>query len=417
MRYLETIGRNLGLSISAGFLAMSGASAADLGVKKPAPVDFVKTCPAYGAGFFVVPGTTSCLRVIGRVRFEFIYDEPQRRSDNSNRHRARGYLGYDHRVATEFGLLRTFVRAFIQRENGSTSLTHEFSFIQLGGLTVGRITPIFEHGWYTVFSRSGQFLGALGSDITYVNAIGYTAKLANGISATVSVDDRSDRNTSITLGPGATLSPGQTTILGGKRFPDIVVALGVNQSWGEVKLAGAVREVRGTFVNAVAIPVENEFGYAFTAGAKINLPFLAKGSNFWVNFAYAEGAAFYTHDNATTGVIADRTVSVTDATVDSTGNLRLARSFSVAGQFEHFFTPTISAAIAGVYGEFDPFGPSNTVRNFAVAGNVSWRPVAGFLIGGEVGYRSVSNRGTAALAGGGNDNSDYIGRVRFQRDF
>jgi hypothetical protein len=391
--------KSLLLGSAAGLVAVAGASAADLGVKKPTAVEFVKTCPTYGAGFFVVPGTTSCLKIVGRVRSDYIFDTPQLRSTNQNRIRARGYLGYDHRTATEYGLLRTFVRAFIQRENGSTSLTLEFAFIQFGGLTVGRVTPAFEHGWNQFYLTSGQYGGGYHADITYINAIGYTHNFGGGFSATLAVNDRSDSQTSLTGGT-----------FGGKRFPDIVLALGVNQSWGEVKLAGAVREVNTTAV------IDSEFGYAFTAGAKINLPMLAKGSNIWASFSYGYGAANYTHGGS--GTIADRTLTISDGTVVGGTRISLTRSWSVAGALEHFFVPTISASVGGFYGEHDPTGAGNTARTWAVIGQVAWRPVAGFLIGGEVGYRNISTRGTTALAAGDStDNSDVVGRIRFQRDF
>ena len=93
--------KSLLLGSAAGLVAVAGASAADLGVKKPTAVEYVKTCPTYGAGFFVVPGTTSCLKIVGRVRADYIIDNPQARATNANRFRVRGYVGYDHRTATE----------------------------------------------------------------------------------------------------------------------------------------------------------------------------------------------------------------------------------------------------------------------------------------------------------------------------
>ncbi len=148
--------KSLLLGSAAGLVAVAGASAADLGVKKPTAVEYVKTCPTYGAGFFVVPGTTSCLKLIGRVRLDYIHDNPRLNTGNANRFRARGYVGFDHRTATEYGLLRTYVRAFFQRENAADSTTLEYAFIQFGGLTAGRVTPIFEHGWNQFYMFSGQ---------------------------------------------------------------------------------------------------------------------------------------------------------------------------------------------------------------------------------------------------------------------
>ncbi|MFY8114783.1 MAG: porin, partial [Rhabdaerophilum sp.] len=192
--------KSLLLGSAAGLVAVAGASAADLGVKKPTAVEYVKTCPTYGAGFFVVPGTTSCLKLIGRVRLDYIFDNPRTNVQNSNRFRARGYVGFDHRTATEYGLLRTYVRAFFQRENAVDSTTLEYAFIQFGGLTAGRVTPIFEHGWNQFYMFSGQ--GGIGyhSDISYTNSIGYTQSFGGGFSATIAIDDSRERRLGIAGG-------------------------------------------------------------------------------------------------------------------------------------------------------------------------------------------------------------------------
>ena len=54
----------------AGVFAVAGAQSADLPVKKAVPIEYVRVCSAYGAGFFYIPGTDTCLRVSGRARFE-----------------------------------------------------------------------------------------------------------------------------------------------------------------------------------------------------------------------------------------------------------------------------------------------------------------------------------------------------------
>jgi len=43
------------------------ASAADLAVKKPSPVEYVKVCTTYGEGFFYIPGSNTCLKLGGVV--------------------------------------------------------------------------------------------------------------------------------------------------------------------------------------------------------------------------------------------------------------------------------------------------------------------------------------------------------------
>src|SRR5450432_4801992 len=53
---------------SAAVLAVIGdATAADLPVKAK-PIEYVKICSAYGAGFWYIPGTDTCLRISGGIR-------------------------------------------------------------------------------------------------------------------------------------------------------------------------------------------------------------------------------------------------------------------------------------------------------------------------------------------------------------
>src|SRR5664279_2202611 len=70
---LMNIVKSLLLSSATGLAAVAGAQAADLPSRKAAPVEYVKVCSAYGAGFFFIPGTDTCLRVGGYVRAEYQY--------------------------------------------------------------------------------------------------------------------------------------------------------------------------------------------------------------------------------------------------------------------------------------------------------------------------------------------------------
>src|ERR1700731_2516975 len=51
----------------AGLVPVAGARAADLPARQAAPIEYVRICDAYGAGFFYIPGTDTCLRVGGLV--------------------------------------------------------------------------------------------------------------------------------------------------------------------------------------------------------------------------------------------------------------------------------------------------------------------------------------------------------------
>lgn len=404
--------KSLLLGSAAGLVAVAGASAADLGVKKPSAVEYVKTCPTYGAGFFVVPGTTSCLKLIGRVRADYIFNNDTNRGADKNTFRARGYLGYDHRTATEYGLLRTYVRAYIARDNaGAYAPTLEYAFIQFGGLTVGRVTPVFEHGWNPNFIGSGAIGGH--SDISYVNSIGYTFNFGGGFSATVALDSANERRTNL-IGTG----------YGGQALPDVVGKLAYDAAWGSVFVAGATHQLRDGVKGAAGTFASTKYGYAGTVGAKFNLPILAKGSNLWVNASVADGASSYTGFGAT-GTVGGYTVTFSDATwVAASNSLRTTRTWAVTGGLQAYVTPTVWVQLAGSYAVHDAFGANNTVRASTIVGTVGWTPVAGFLIGGEVAYRSLSGRTAGAGAPlvvtnalSGNDKNDWTGRIRFQRDF
>ena len=65
---MKTI-KSLVLGSAAGLLAMGGAQAADLPVKAKA-VEYVRICSLYGAGFFYIPGTDTCIKLGGYLRVE-----------------------------------------------------------------------------------------------------------------------------------------------------------------------------------------------------------------------------------------------------------------------------------------------------------------------------------------------------------
>jgi hypothetical protein len=61
--------KSLVLGSGAALLAMSGAHAADLPIKAK-PVEYVRVCSMYGAGFFYIPGTDTCIKLGGFLRAE-----------------------------------------------------------------------------------------------------------------------------------------------------------------------------------------------------------------------------------------------------------------------------------------------------------------------------------------------------------
>ena len=65
--------KGLLLGGSAGLAAVAGAQAADLPIKAK-PIEYVRVCSLYGAGFFYIPGTDTCIRVLTKVEVNLEWD-------------------------------------------------------------------------------------------------------------------------------------------------------------------------------------------------------------------------------------------------------------------------------------------------------------------------------------------------------
>ena len=61
------------LGSAAGLGVIGGAQAADLPVKAKA-VEYVRICSLYGAGFFYIPGTDTCIKLGGYLRAETAFN-------------------------------------------------------------------------------------------------------------------------------------------------------------------------------------------------------------------------------------------------------------------------------------------------------------------------------------------------------
>src|SRR3979411_3525824 len=61
------------LGSAAAIVGASGPQPADLPVKAK-PVEYVRVCSLYGAGFWYVPGTDTCLKVGSYVRVQTEFD-------------------------------------------------------------------------------------------------------------------------------------------------------------------------------------------------------------------------------------------------------------------------------------------------------------------------------------------------------
>src|SRR5205823_3459546 len=225
--------KSLLLGSAAGMIAMSGAQAADLPVKAKA-VEYVRICSLYGAGFFYIPGTDTCIKLGGYLRADLtinggIYDGPfwngeggiRDRYANFYNDRSRLALTIDTRTATEYGVVRTFGQADFQFSTfGSTSsigvagsvstgavqgqvnndtagngyVAVEFAFLQFAGFTFGKSASAYATPWHGYPGNNTSFLVGTYDSVTGVNNIQYTWQFGNGVSATLGIDESGASN-------------------------------------------------------------------------------------------------------------------------------------------------------------------------------------------------------------------------------
>jgi hypothetical protein len=360
--------KSLLLGSATALVVVSAASAADLGVKKPSAVEYVKVCNTYGAGFFYIPGTNTCIKLGGMVRAEFevqgtdgkvsgngksgvLAGSQGIRTFNTTGYRVQGQIEADVRNATEYGTFRTFVRLMLRNVTGAefsgTSArlgnsppatgADEFgkaqmgmdvvAFVQYMGITAGRLGSFYDFYDGSLAGVSGPSTGAA-SPLGATNLFAYTATFGSGFSATLSMEDPLYKRQNILGGFGAANNtPAISTAgylsgssyYGASQIPDVVGNIRVDQAWGSAQLSGVFHEVNTipvtTFANGV-VPTSNQseakYGFALQAGVKINLPMLAPGDVFWLQGSYSDGATGYSFyglgplgtGNATSGISA-----------------------------------------------------------------------------------------------------------------
>src|SRR5882724_1359470 len=272
----------------AGLIATSGALAADLPVKAKA-VEYVRICSHYGAGFFYIPGTDTCIKLGGYLRIDTtfnggIYHAPAWNGDLGQQNRYRDYFAsrsrmafdVDTRTTTEYGVVRTFGQAdfnFSTQGNntvnpalftgspstGTSSLLLNQPgdgfvdvvnvFLQFAGFTFGKSASAYATPWFGYPGNNTSFLLGGNDSVVGVNNIQYTAQFGNGVSGTIGLDEPVVFNRTavynLSTGLNATLNSGNS--YAGMHAPDVVGRIRVDQSWGLFQVSGALHEVNGSY--------------------------------------------------------------------------------------------------------------------------------------------------------------------------
>jgi Porin subfamily len=335
--------KSLFLGSAAGLLAMSGAQAADLPVKAKA-VEYVKICSLYGAGFYYIPGTDTCIKIGGYLRVETAFNASGdftggtvagnygqgNRYRNYFLSRSREDLNIDTRTATEYGVVRTYWDATFSWTTANPQLGGTFgnagiagsdtigvyhAFIQFAGFTMGKTISQFDAPWSAYPGNNFDGLVGGGGDVTGVNQLTYTAQFGNGVSGTISLQDPYayyQSNLYNTSFPGVAAGSLATTIgtnigagaygtqsLGGVVAPDIVGVLKADQAWGGAQLSIAAHDNHAGYYSGGLTGIEtlghpdDKWGWAIQGALWFkNVP-TGPGDTINMQAVYTNGATRY----------------------------------------------------------------------------------------------------------------------------
>ncbi|ANT50735.1 porin [Mesorhizobium amorphae] len=286
--------KSLLLGSAAALIAVSGARAADaVVVAEPEPAEYVKICDVYGSGYFYIPGTETCLRIGGYVRYDIgagdvgsfdgarafnQFGDPKEQDTwyKNTRFTLKTWTGQE----TELGTLKTYTETRINFGNSNgygddfgndavnKGITLNFAWIQLGGLRVGKDESAFD-----------TFIGYAGSVIndTIVpyggfdtNVVQYYFDAGNGFSAVLSLEEGSgDAGAAVLDGAGNYVfnaTSGNDTI--DSYVPHVVGGVKYTQGWGDIIAVGAYDSTWEEWAGKVRLDVNatNELSLFIMAG-------------------------------------------------------------------------------------------------------------------------------------------------------
>jgi hypothetical protein len=346
--------RSLLLGSAAALVAVSGAQAADaVVVAEPEPAQYVRICDVYGAGYFYIPGTETCLRVGGYIRYDASLGDGGRVLDGREatdvqdgdtndtwKKNARFALKTWTGQETELGTLKTYTETRFNFPNGGPSnMTLNFAWIQLGGFRVGKDESAYD----TFIGYAGSVLQdtIIPYGLKDTNLVSYYFDGGNGFSGVVSLEEGS----------------GVDTI--DSYVPHVVAGVKYKGDWGALTAVGAYNSDWEEWAGKLRLDV--------------------KPTSALTLFVMA---GYGSDDNVSTNFYKPWT-----------GN------FAVWGGGSYALTEKASFNAQVSYTDDE---------DFAVAANIAYTVVPGFKVTGEVDY--FDNFDTA-------DSDAVGGIIRFQRDF
>jgi len=419
--------KSLLLGATAAVVSVAAANAADLPSRTKGPaVEYVKVCDWISvAGFYVIPGTDTCIKVGGYTRAQYTVNNTGKTFGASGAYgvasgatgfntnalataaigvqgvtaapvafsaanfaksyanqgaTARGTAQLDARTRTAYGTLRAvvYIEANHTWGGGSAGLSSsqasgpainlDKAFIQWAGITAGRAESFFEF-YDNVASSSYIGLRASGNSS---DLFAYTATFGGGFQATLSVEDPIARRGGISVISVAGITP--TGVATGSaaylpvRAPDVVGALYVEQAWGSAQVAGAYHSGIAGITTAPTLTTstlssKTVSGFAILAGVKINLPTLAAGDFFLLQGVYANGAENYLGAGGSTNDAgAGFLRNDSDFSINAaTGSVKRNTGYNIVAELRHYWTPTLYSGFFGGYTRLNSNGALKAV--------------------------------------------------------
>lgn len=397
--------------------AVGSAHAADLPLKAKG-VEYVRVCSLYGAGFYYIPGTDTCIRIGGYLRAEVTVNGTasdiayingagglQNRTTNDYITRTRILLNIDTRTATEYGVVRTFAAfgpQFTQGTDtqGNGGLRVESAFVQFAGFTFGRSASAYAFPWN---GTPGNITTALlgGPDYSAgVNNVQYAWQFGNGVSASIGVDAQEQANRTQVLNFAAGISPtgtngtapittpGSNGFYGGSNIPDIVGNIKVDQAWGLLQFSAAAHQVNAVYygtggnLESLGHP-DDKWGFAVSGALQIkNLP-TGPGDDLKITGTYTEGGLRYllgqsgsTPTNIAFFGATDLAVAtISDASYTTGTGLSLTKGWGLNGAFNHNWNAHWTSSVFGSWSHVDYGGQATSLYCAAFRGTAALAPV------------------------------------------
>ena len=411
--------KSLILGSAAGLFAMGGAQAADLPVKAKA-VEYVKICSLYGAGFYYVPGTDTCIKLGGYLRVDLALNgadynpylngtgAANNRLSNYYNSRSRSDLTIDTRTATEYGVVRTFADVVVTWTSGSyagsapgaydranpagsssgaigqAELGLYHAFIQFAGFTLGRTVSAFDAPWQSYPAGGPDSLPGGSNHVTGVNQATYTAQFGNGVSGSVSVQDPTQQdqsnifNTSYATAPGILTGAYGTNSFGGTRAPDVIGKIAVDQAWGLAQLSVVGHNNHVSYYGTTEDTGHPGDKWGFAVQGALSIKNIPTGPGDVINLqaVYTDGASRYNFQSLFPQTLAIYGSSgsayqglgiagISDIVYNGTtaaGNTfnETVKTWGFRGGYTHNWNPNWASAIYGAYGAVQYGGASKT---------------------------------------------------------